>query len=144
MTDLWSYGAFSLVIVLAAGGLLAWHMRAWREAQRAHLDPAELQYRRRQYRRRMQSSAMLGLLGVGIFIGAAAMYFRAPPLAVTLYWLVVLLVLAWLALLALADAVATKYHYARLRDQNLIEEAKMRAELQRMQSHRGNGEARKK
>ena len=53
----------------------------------------------------MQSSVMLGLLAVAIFVGQ---WIDSPPLAplvVVLFWAGTLVILMWVALLALADIV---------------------------------------
>lgn len=139
MSDLLSCALFSAVIVLAAVALLVWHVRAWRAVRGRHADPAEFDFRRRQFRRRVQASAMLGLLGLAVFLGGLMMVYRLRPLAITLYWLAVIVVLGWLALLALADVLATKHYFGRIQDHYTVEQAKLRAELRRIQSVRGNG-----
>jgi hypothetical protein len=139
VSDLLSCAVFSAVIVLAAAGLLAWHIRTWRAVRVRRVDRAELDFRRRQFRRRVQASAMLGLLGPAVFFGSLMMVYRLRPLAITLYWLAVIVVLGWLALLALADVLATKQYFGRVQDHYTVEQAKLRAELRRIQSLRSNG-----
>jgi hypothetical protein len=139
VSDFISCAVFSALIVLAAAGLLVWHVRAWHAVRRRRADPAEFDFRRRQFRRRIQASAMLGLLGFAVFFGGLMMVYRLRPLAITLYWLAVIVVLAWLALLALADVLATKHYFGRIQDHYAVEQAKLRAELRRLQSVRGNG-----
>lgn len=139
MIDSWSYVPFSLVIVLAAIGLCVWHVRVWRSMRQGPLDQAEFDYRRRQFRRRIQASAMLGLLGLAVLGGGLMMAWRLNPLALTLYWIAVILVLGWLALLAVADMVATKHYYSRVRDRYAVEQAQLNVELRRLQGLQGNG-----
>jgi hypothetical protein len=87
----------------------------------------------------MQTSAMLGILAVAMFAGR---WVKHPPLSPTVfatYWGLVLLLVMWLGLLAIADVVSTKYHYGRIRDHYALEEAKLRAELRRIEAIGGNG-----
>ena len=50
-----------------------------------------------------------------------------------------ILLVCWVALLALVDVWATKHHFNRLQHRCQIEQAKLEAELRRIQSVRGNG-----
>lgn len=64
---------FPGVLLLASLGLLAWHLRAWREVGRAAgLAEAERDFRRRQLYRRLVGSSLLLVLalvtGVGSFV----------------------------------------------------------------------------
>ena len=137
----WSVAIFSALVMLSAAGLLGWHVRTWRTAQRTVTDAAELDFRRRQFRRRMQTSAMLGLLGPGVLIGRLLVTLRPEPIVILIYWGVVLLVLIWISLLAIVDVWATRFHFGRVQEHLLLEQAKLRAELQRKQAVRGNGKA---
>ena len=127
------------VLLLAALAMLYSHLRAWRECQRLPLEDDELDYRRRQFRRRMQSSAMLGLLGVGLGVGQALTLWIPSPLWTGVFWAAMLLGLIWVGLLALADAWATRHFYGRRRHQCLIERVALEAQLRRIQEGRGNG-----
>jgi hypothetical protein len=126
----------SLAILLAAGGLIVWHVRTWRRAERKPSEGQGFDYYRRQYRRRMQTSALLAVVAVAIFVGQ---FITRPPVAVLVFWGGVLLVLFWIGLLAVADVVATKLHFAQLRAHYRVEEAKLQMELRRIRSTRGNG-----
>jgi hypothetical protein len=137
----WSIAIFSALVTLAAAGLLGSHVRAWHKAQQTITDPVELDFRRRQFRRRMQTSAMLGLLGPGVLVGRLLVHFRPEPMVILIYWGVVLLVLIWISLLAIVDVWATRFHFGRVQERLLLEQAKLRAQLQHKQSVRGNGKA---
>lgn len=139
MELLWSI-LFAAVLVLAAAGLMVWHVRAWRSAEEESLGPEERDYRRRQFRRRMQTSAMLGAIAVSLPIGVVIM--RAWPKVGAFYWGGVVLLVGWLGLLALADIFATRHYYGRIRRDYTIEHARLQAELNRIQEIRGNGKAR--
>ncbi len=134
----WPSSLVSLFLLLCAVGMMAWHLRSWRRIGHAESDADELDYHYRQFRRRMQTSAMLGILAVGIFAGQ---WITGPPLLVGIFWSGVLLGVLWLALLALVDIWATRHHYNRLRQTNLVEQAKLQAQVRRIQATRGNGKA---
>lgn len=138
--ELWSSILVSLLLVAVATGLMVWHIRLWRGVQTGDSDQRERDYLFRQYRRRMQTSAMLGLLGVAILVGQLLMPWVSRLFAI-LYWGGVLLLLAWMGLLALADIIATQQHFSRLRTDYMIERAKLQAEARRIQGARGNGKA---
>jgi len=135
--ELLSTAIVSAVLLLLAAVMMVLHMRAWRRAKRHTTDVAELDYRGRQFRRRMQTSALLGILGLAIMFGSLI---RGPWWFVAIFWVGVLLVLAWLALLALADVVATKLYFGRLHADYLAEQAKLQVQLRRAKRCRGNGQ----
>ena len=119
----------ALVLVVSSAGLIAWHIRAWKRLQDPGIDPRERDFRRRQCRRRMQTSAMLGVLGAAIFIGQLLMSWDASRLLLAIYWSSVLLLVLWMASLALADMVATSFYYSREKNRCLVEHARLRGEL---------------
>jgi len=141
--ELWSSILVGLLLVFAAGWFARWHVSAWRElGERAsQLDPEELDFRRRQLRRRTQTSAMLGLVGIGMLVGRVLIVWRADPTLILLFWGGVVLLVLWLGLLAAADTVATRYYFSRLRQNYLVEQARLQAQMRRMQRTRGNGVA---
>jgi hypothetical protein len=117
------------------------HVRTWRRAQQLEFDPDDLDFARRQYRRRMQSSAMLGLLAPAIVVGQLVISRAESDLAKLSYWGLVVLVVGWVCLLAVVDIWATKHHFSRMRQTYLVEQARLQAELRRLQASRGNGKA---
>jgi uncharacterized membrane protein YesL len=135
------------VIVLAIGlgvasvAMMLSHRRSWQTYQEEDVDAEEFNYHRGQYRRRMQTSAMLGILGVAILVGYLLTIWLRSPVFTLICWIVIILLLFWTCLLALIDIGATKFHFSRMRDRCLIEQAKLRAELNRIQAHRGNGQS---
>jgi protein-S-isoprenylcysteine O-methyltransferase Ste14 len=136
----WPALLVSLLMLLVAAVLMLLHWRTWRLAQRQELEADGLRYRRHQFRRRMQTSGLLGLLGAALFVGRLI---TGPPLMLLLFWGAVLLVLGWVFLLAVVDIWATKHHFARLQRAYRIEEAKLQAEIRRIQAARRNGESKK-
>ena len=137
--DIYSLALISLFLLLAAGGLMTSHVHTWRAFQQEQLDPREFDYRRRQFRRRMQTSAMLAVLAVAMFIGHLLTLWLESWMFAVVFWGAVMLVLCWVGLLAAADVWATKHHFGRLRHECLVEQAKLQAELRRLQAVRGNG-----
>ncbi len=133
---MWISALVSLVLLCCAVGLMVSHHRSWRLARENKGDEAELDFRRRQYRRRMQTSAMMGLLVLGTFGGQ---FITGPPVLIVSFWAGVLLVVVWIALLAGADYLATRYHLSRQQHDCIIEEAKLHAEAHRIRSVQGNG-----
>lgn len=105
----------------------------------ADLTEGELDFYRRQFRRRIQTSAMLGILGVGLFAGELLKWWISSELFFIIYYAAALLLVIWVALLAGADIWATQYHFGQLRQKCLIEQAKLHAEIRRVKSVRGNG-----
>jgi hypothetical protein len=142
--DAWLLAPIWLLLLLCAAGLMALHVRTWRRARQQDLQPDDLDYHRRQYRRRMQSSAMLGLTAVAIFVGQLLTPRIESKLFSLAYWGGVLLVAGWFALLAVVDLLATKHHFNRLWQTYLVEQAKLHAEIRRLRATRGNGRAPKK
>lgn len=136
--DLVSDVYFVVAAVLIVFGVvqIILHLRAWRKARQTDMDPKERDYRWRQCRRRTQSSAMLAVLGVAILGGR---WMAGPPWVFLGYWAVVLLLVLWMMLLALADIIATKHYYARVRQHYMLEEVKLQAELRRLQGAQRNG-----
>ena len=137
--DFWSSGLVSLVLLVSAVVLMVWHVRLWRTLRDRPLEERELAYRRGQFRRRMQTSAMLGLLGVAIITGQVLTPWVGTRMFAGLYWGGVLLVVGWMALLALADMLATHQHFNRLRTEYMIERARLQAEVQRIKAAQSNG-----
>jgi Flp pilus assembly protein TadB len=131
----WSSILVAVSLLLAAGLLTRSHLRAWQTLQqrRPRLEPSEYDFRRRQLRRRSQTSAMLGLVGIGMLIGRLLIVWRAAPLVVVVFWLGVMGLLVWLALLAVADIVSTRLYFSRLRQNYMVEQARLKAQLRRME-----------
>jgi hypothetical protein len=123
---MWPFFLGAGVIVGVAGVLIAWHMRTWRKALAAKLSASELKFAFQQYRRRMQTSAMLALVG-GLIGGGP---WVTAPLAVLLYWLAVMVLILWIMLLAGADMLATRMHFAEVETMQHLKQVKLRAALE--------------
>jgi len=134
----YTLAAIAVFLLASAIFLVTMHLRSWRKSRAQQLDTQELEFRRRQFRRRMQSSFLLGVMGVAIFFGP----WIKDPSAALAFWAVAILVILWVAALAVADVAATRSHFHRLREQYMIEQSKLQAEIRRIQSARSNGKSR--
>ena len=130
----------ALVLLVAGVGLMVWHIRTWRTFQGVEIDPSEKDFRRHQFRRRMQTSAMLMILGQGIFIGQVLTAWLQSQLFLVLFWSGILLLVLWMALLAVADIIATQQYLSRIRTDFVVHRAKLQAELQKMRSKEGTSD----
>jgi hypothetical protein len=128
---------FAGFVLACAVGLMVWHVRSWRGQQSANLSPREFEYRRRQFRRRMQTSAMLAVVAAALPVGVWIL--PLWPKVGVFFWGGVLSLLMWIGVLGLADMWATKHYYGKLRDDYRIEQARLEAELRRIQGGRRNG-----
>ncbi len=122
-----------LVLLGLASGLIYWQVRQWRDFQQDEPAAEELEFHRRQLRRRTQTSFLLGLLAVGLWAGQLIPSREHPNLFVV-FWLGMLLLLAWIVLLALGDLLVGRQHVARLRHDRRIAEARLTAELNRLRT----------
>jgi amino acid permease len=135
---------FAGLMLVCALALMVSHVRSWRAQQAAGLDPKELDYRRRQFRRRMQTSAMLAVVAAALPVGMWILRHDREagpiwPKVAVIYWGGVLVLVLWLGALALADMWATKRYYGKLGYDYRVEQARLEAELRRIQAARGNG-----
>jgi hypothetical protein len=104
---------------------------------------AERLFQLRRFRRRMQASGMLAVAAVALTVGMAIPRDRYPSLFV-FFWCGVMLLVVWMLLLAVGDAVSTSLHANRLRREHRIETARLKAEMERLLQQRaegGNGHA---
>lgn len=134
----WSDWLFPLFVAVSAVGLMAWHVWTWRWSRRQDFGPKERKFRWRQFRRRIQTSAMLGFLAVVLFVES----WVASPVFKLALGVGMLVLVVWLAALAVSDFVATRHHLSRLRDGYLVEQVKLEAEARRLRSLQGNGKPR--
>jgi hypothetical protein len=139
--------ALSITLLLAAGALLAWHWSAWKAAREAATEEAERDYAWSQFRRRAQATAMMGVLAALML--ASVWLEHMPPWLFAVYIITMLVLVAWIILLALADMVASRQHYALAQTKNFAEQARLKAELYKLKEEakgdrsRGNGKAKK-
>ena len=128
--DWFQAALFSAPVLVIAAVMLTSHVAHWKElkANKDSLDPAEHDFRYRQCRRRLQASSLLALVGVAMFVGQLIDVKRHPSFFVY-FWCAVALLVLWIVLLALADAFATRMRLLRLKQDRLIETARLQARL---------------
>jgi hypothetical protein len=86
----------------------------------------------------MQASGMLAVAAVALTVGMAIPRDRYPSLFV-FFWCGVMLLVVWMLLLAVGDAVSTSLHANRLRREHRIESARLKAEMDRLLRQRDEG-----
>jgi hypothetical protein len=111
----WPALVFGALLVLAAGAMLASHVRTWRRRRNdPELEEGERQHYERQFRRRMQASGIVAIIGVMLPLGdpseQALIPWRAHPAWLSVYWIIVLGLAMWVMLLAAGDLLATRVH----------------------------------
>ncbi len=132
--DFWMSLTICIALVGAALWLIRVHLEHWHEVDAdTTLQPRDREHLRRRHRRRMQTSTMLGFVGVAILAGR--LFPPDDPSTVTvLYWSGVTLLVFWMALLALADMVSTRMHYGGQRRKVDNERTRLEAQLQRLKA----------
>ena len=138
--DFWISLTVCLALVGAALWLIRVHWQHWLEVDGdTSLQPRERDHLRRRHRRRMQTSTMLGFVGVAILAGR--LFPPEDPTLVTIfYWTGVTLLVLWMALLALADMIATRVHYGSQRRKAEGERDRLKAQLERLErEQKGQG-----
>lgn len=128
--------------VIALGvGLLVSHWRAWRRMRGQLAAGDEQLHFRRRFLRRLQTSALLTLAGVGLIVGQLIPP-RVWPSLFVCFWCAVALLLMWIALLAMADAAATRAYIGRLQRKRNAERSELEQELMRLKRRSQNGQPR--
>ncbi|MHB8901227.1 MAG: hypothetical protein ACYC6Y_20960 [Thermoguttaceae bacterium] len=132
-TDFWGSLAICVCLVGAALWLIRVHWEHWEEVEAdGSLTARERDHLKRRHRRRIQTSTMLGFVGVAILAGR--LFPASDPSVVTvLYWSGVALLVLWMALLAVADMIATQVHYGTQRRKVEGERARLKAQLRRLE-----------
>ena len=97
------------LVVLAS--VMMWsHIRAWRRHKRDLMEDAtDYRHYHGRFRRRMQTSAFLAIVGFLIGVGDMVIW-QFGPLASTIFWLMVIVFVFWIAMLALGDLTAVRSH----------------------------------
>lgn len=122
----------SLALLAISSILVISHLRAWRAADHGGLAEAEREFQERRFRRRLQTSAMVGVIGL-LLLGELWLdkVFK-DELPRLMYWSGVGLLLLWLLLLAASDWLASRQHYRGQLDRLQTDRDALRGELERM------------
>jgi hypothetical protein len=124
---MWPTLLFSAALVFTSLVMLAWHVKAWREADHGGLAERDYEFFRRQYRRRAQSSGMLGIIGL-LILG----HLWVPDnTMLAVYWSGVLGLVVWTVLLAAADFAASRLHYGQQVAEQRTEHLLLKREIEK-------------
>ena len=125
-------------LVLLGAGMMYGHARAWKEQKQDNsLADSDKQHLRNRYLRRMQTSAAVAFTGSLIGIGDAFIW-QLGPVVATFYWLFVIMLVFWIALLALGDLTSVRTHSQTTMSQLDATRKELEVELARHR-HRSNG-----
>ncbi|MBI3463481.1 MAG: hypothetical protein HY000_10550 [Planctomycetes bacterium] len=135
---LFAASLFVFVLLVIAIGMIVSHVISWQRFQQEDQDKDKLEtdYRRRQYRRRMQVSAMLAVAAMAMLIGLLISW-RDWPSVFVFWWTGVVVLVGWIILLAMVDALATRRFFRRVRHDRAVDQALWRAEFERREAERG-------
>lgn len=133
--------AVSVALLLIALALTVFHVRAWRVVDHGGLAAAEREFQERRYRRRLQTSAMLGAIGLLILGDLWLDRIIQDDWGRLLYWCGVALSLLWLLLLAASDWLASRQHFQGQLRRLEADRDSLRADLERLRrEHRERNE----
>ncbi|HEV8003092.1 MAG TPA: hypothetical protein VGP63_24615 [Planctomycetaceae bacterium] len=112
MNNRWPALIVAVVLVAFGTSLMVSHVRSWRRRRGSlAFDEGERAFLERRYRRRMRISATFIILGILIGAGDAVLpMHKNQPLAITLYWIGVLVLTGWVMLQGLGDLWSTAAH----------------------------------
>lgn len=106
--------AFGSVVAAAGIAMVVFNVRAHRRhLADEELTDSDLEFFTRQYSRRIQTSALTVLFG-GVIGLWGVFNVREFPVLATLYLIGMLVLAAWLVLLALSDVLATRIYAGKL------------------------------
>ena len=129
--------ATAISLIFLAAALVAWHIQHWKNVKSDDkIDASEKLFIRRQCRRRVQSSAMLGILPIGILVEP----WIEPPLGKLALGLSMLMLLGWLLILVGVDFILGHFHYRRLHQQCLSEQIQLHQEVIRLKANQNKSD----
>ena len=132
---------FCLSLIATSLLLICSHIREWNRTRLTpDQDAMDLDFGLKQFRRRIAASGMIGIIGLAL-LNSARMQ-DPTRLSFWMYWGGLIFALLAIGLLVTIDVVMTRAQFRRLHREGLIQKATLEAELQRLQSHRGNGHKR--
>ncbi len=136
-----SAGAFLIVLGVL---MIRSHIRTWRRHRDdSSLAERELRYYFAQYRRRMQTSAIIALLGVLLFVGDVVLPRVLPEenfvKIFPIFWIVVLCLTLWIIALAWGDITAIRVHSKTALNRHLRKQRKLEEQLAELKKRRSNG-----
>ena len=135
---MWTNVLFAVFLSAVSLFLVLRHAQVHRESQSRELEEREREYLSRQHRRRMQASGIIGAVGLLI---AGGIWVRGPFWLVA-HWGAVILLVFWMLLLAIVDIVITRQYFHSIRKDQVVEHARLQAELDRIRNRNSNGRPR--
>ncbi len=133
---MWITILFGLALMVLAVMLFVRNRAAWLARQPDRLDDTAKKFQTRQHRRRKHAAILIAVVGLAIVLSV----WVPDPKSAAIYWLVVLLIAGWMAVLAAIDLIATRAHFGRLLQDQRDERAALEAELEQLKRHQGNGQ----
>jgi hypothetical protein len=131
---------FAIVLAGAGAGFIAHHVRTWRrQRERIDLSDEDYRYFRSQYYRRTQASAMMIVLAVAIVIGTNVISVEWHPQLYVYFWCGTVVLVAWMALLAIGDLWLVRRYAARQRGELLRARREIDRKLRELAKSKGNG-----
>jgi hypothetical protein len=140
----WGPAIAAVPLLALSLGLLAHHVSSWRRLKcRKDLPPDDRRFFRRQLARRVQASALMGVLAVGLVVGANLISHRLTPRLFIFFWCGMLFLGIWMGLLAALDFRSVARYGKRKRHELANERfSRSPAEVARVGPHEGNGHKR--
>ncbi len=128
---------FGLAIAVFGFVMLRLNLRAWHEvSEDRDLNPFDLVHLRDRYSRRVQLSGMLLTIGVLIALGDVFVW-NFGPAAAAVFWILVILLGCWTALLALGDLTSVHAHSQVLKKRVEKQKQALEAELDEIRKQAG-------
>lgn len=125
-------------LVLLGVGMIIRHVRSWKVQQQDEtLSDFDWQHLRSRYFRRMRASALIVLAGCLVGLGDRFIWQCGPVVSVA-YWAIVVLLMFWIAILALGDLASVQTHSQTTISQIQPKRKELEAELEEYR-RRSNG-----
>ncbi len=106
----WPAVIFGSGLVALGIAMMIAHWRSWKRQQiEADTNDTERAHYANRYRRRMQTSALIAVVGLLLALGDVFIWRFGVP-AATLFWMVMLILVCWIAVLAVGDMTAIQSH----------------------------------
>ena len=97
-------------VALFGGSMVCLQASINQRRKQEQLSPEDQKFFARQSRRRFQASGLIVLIGFALPVGDRLFQRFVDPVSFTLYWMAVLALVFYTALIALGDMFATRVH----------------------------------
>lgn len=124
-------------LLLTLGVCSTWYF--WKRLQSvAETDELARRHALSQARRRLQVSVMITLVGVLIPLGDLLPFFRRAPVAFVFFWVAVMVLAGWIALLGIADLASSRVYHNRAARRLKQQREELEAQLAQVRGGRGS------